>query len=110
MYGKTIAIPELGIESYFISNDLEIGCCSKDKYQGVLVDGKHYLIDREDVHEGTPKGDLLIPRAAYELYKVVGSKGKVRDVVEPSVLEKIALAIESEPFEGESTHYAQTTH
>jgi hypothetical protein len=110
MYGKTIAIPELGIKSYFISDDLEIGCCDKAQYQGVRVDGKHYIVPFNELDKFPVKHGMLIPSVAYELFKVAGSEGKIRDITEPSVLEKIALAIESEQFDGEATPRTQSTH
>ena len=110
MYGKTIAIPELGVKSYFISKDQKIGCCEAGRYMGFEIDNKHYLVDFWELDKFPVKQGMLIPDVVYELFKVAGSEGNIKDVTEPTVLEKIAMAIESEQFDGEATSRTQSTH
>ena len=114
-----IQIPDLGIASYFISEKLQMGCCDEGRFQGMIVRGKHYLVRTLDINDGVEKNGMLIPPAAYELTNypqilMTGEPGKIKDITDTSILEKIATQVHSDEFEGykgpDNSEGQSTTH
>ena len=95
-YLGIVEIPSLGIANYTIDIDMGYGRNNKgDEFQGVLVDGKHYIINMEDVYNGTSTeaGDL-IPSSAYVLEQIKSSEeAVVKKISDPSILEMIAKKV-----------------
>ena len=97
MSGNIITIPKLGIDSYFISADKELGYGTSfngGNFQGVCINGEHYIIKTEDLNKGEVKDGKPIPRTAYLLNQIYSSgEAKVKEIKAQSVLERIAQEI-----------------
>lgn len=101
----TMPIPDLGIIKYTVSSDMKIGSDEKGRFQGVRVEDKHYLIRMEDIQEGTEKNGMHIPPIAYELVNIEKDRGKIKDVIDPITLEKIAASVHGDEFSSSAATY-----